>query len=181
MNLSREAPSRAAMAPRRTAVIVPLLVALAVLPLAEPASASHYNLDRVDLVTAAERRALSRAGVLDTKVLLAWTAKLSRRQWLADETGMSWERLSELAALCDLLRVEGVGPSIAEVLVKSGAPHASALAGADPQALLDRMRVATRGTSMRLRLPDPDTIRSWIRIARGLRPVLEDGAHRQEP
>jgi len=162
------------MAPRRTVIVAPLVVALAlVTTLGGQAQASHYNLDRIELVTSVERRALSRAGILDTKVLLGWTAKRSKRQWLADETGLSWERLSELAGLCDLLRVEGVGPSIAVVLRKAGLLDVGALADADPAALLERMRVVTRGTSMHLRLPDPDTIRSWSRIARALRPVLE--------
>ncbi len=164
------------MAPRPVMIAVALLVST--LATVSEAQASHYNLDRIDLVTTAEKRALSRAGILDTKVLLGWTATLERRQWLADKSGIAWERLSELAAMCDLLRIEGVGPSIATVIRNAGATDSEALAASDSAGLLDRMRVAARGTSMALKMPDEDTVRSWIRIAKRLRPVLEDGSGR---
>jgi len=163
---------------RPSSLLVASVLTAALSLASEPALASHYSLDRVDLVTAGERRALSRAGILDTKVLLAWTASLSRRQWLADESGLTLERLGELAFVCDLLRVEGVGPSVAAVLRRAGAIDSEALAASDSGELLGRMRVAARGTSMAMKMPDEDTVRSWIRIARRLEPVLEDGSGR---
>lgn len=137
------------------------------------ARASHYAFARVDLVTALERKALSRAGIFDTNMLLAWTASADRRAWLADTTAISYERLSELATMCDLLRVEGIGPVMVGALQKAGLLDTQALADSLPQPVVDKLRVVTRGTSVAQRLPDPDTVRTWISAAKRLRPILE--------
>jgi len=143
------------------------------LVLVAPAWASHYSLDRVAFVTTAERRALGRAGVLDTQVLLDWTAQAERRAWLAEATHITVERLTVLAGRCDLLRVEGIGPTILDVLVKAGIDDSRALARARASALAKALRAAARGTAMQHRLPVEETLTTWILEAQLLRPVVE--------
>lgn len=151
-------------------VVVLLATALGPTP---PAAASHYALTQVDFVTVSERRALSRAGILDTSVLLDWAATRAGRRWLAHTTDIPTARLAALAARCDLMRVSGVGPSIVEVLGKADIADTRALGSAMPGPLLARMRTATRGHPMHHKLPAEDTLAAWIAEARLLRPVLE--------
>lgn len=138
-----------------------------------PALASHYALVHADFVSAAERRALSRAGILDTEVLLGWLVTPAKRAWVARETGIALDRLEALATQCDLLRVPGFGPNMVGPLQKSGIRDSEDLAYADPQDLLDRLRVATRGTALGKRLPDISTVSTWVSEARRLRPMLD--------
>lgn len=150
------------------------LVAVLVV-LALPAWASHYGLDRVGFVTAGEKQALARAGVLDTRVLLDWTATADKRAWLAETTHIAPTRLEALARRCDLLRVDGIGPNILEVLVKAGIDDTRALARARAGALAKALRAAAKGTAMQHRLPVEETITSWILEAQLLRPLIEPG------
>jgi len=137
-----------------------------------PAHASHYALVHADFVSAAERRALSRAGILDTEVPLGWLTTPKKRAWVERETGIALERLEAIATQCDLLRVPGFGPTMVGPLQKSGIRDSEALGWADPQELLERLRVATRGTALAKRLPDISTVAAWVTEARRLRPVL---------
>jgi hypothetical protein len=148
-----------------------------VIATATPAAASHYALEQVDFVTAAERFVLGRAGIFDTEVLLEWTATPSGRAWLVRVTGMEHQRLEALAGRCDLLRVTGIGPNILTVLVDAGIRDTRSLARARPAELLQRLRTAARGTPMATRLPAEDTLSAWIEEAIRLRPMLLKGMH----
>lgn len=160
-------------ATHRLLVIFAVILSATALGPTPPAAASHYALTQVDFVTSSERRALSRAGILDTRVLLDWAATRAGRQWLARTTGIATKRLEALAARCDLMRVGGVGPSIVEVLVMADIADTRALARTMPGPLLARMRTATRGHPMHHKLPAEDTLATWVAEARLLRPVLE--------
>lgn len=150
-----------------------LLAFLLLLALAGTANASHYSLSKVDFVTAAEKKAFARAGIHDTKVMLDWLQRQKDRAWIARQTGLSEERLRELAARCDLLRITGIGPSIADALMKSEVLDVYDLARDEPTELLGRLRVATRGTPMARLLPAEDTLATWIRDAKRLQPLLD--------
>lgn len=151
-----------------------LLIALLLLmALAGAANASHYSLSQVDFVTAVERKAFARAGIHDTQVMLDWLQRQKDRTWIARQTGLSEERLRELAARCDLLRITGIGPSIADALMKSEVLDVYDLARDEPTELLSRLRVATRGTPMARLLPAEDTLATWIRDAKRLQPMLD--------
>lgn len=172
MNTPRSTPSRAAM--RVRPALVPIWMLLVLVLMAGGAHASHYAFERVEFVSKGEKRQLARAGILDTSVLLGWTATLDKRNWLSDQTGIDVGRLEELATMCDLLRIEGIGPSMVTVFQKAKIRTSDDLAYALPEPLLKDLQVAARGTRMAKLLPTTDTLQSWIRDARRLRPVLQD-------
>lgn len=158
------------------------LIAVLVLLLTASAShASHYSLSKVDFVTASEKKAFGRAGIHDTQVMLQWLTNQKDRTWVSRETGLPEERLRELAARCDLLRITGIGPSIADALMKSEILDVYDLARDTPDELLARLKIATRGTPMARLLPAEDTLASWIRDARGLQPLLDFDPWEVEP
>jgi hypothetical protein len=153
-------------------LIIPIATLLLVFT-AAAAHASHYALGKVDFVTAAEKKAFGRAGIHDTQVMLQWLQNQKDRTWVARQTGLAEERLRELAARCDLLRITGIGPSIADALMKSEILDVYDLARDTPDELLERMKVATRGTPMARLLPATDTLATWIRAAKRLQPILD--------
>jgi predicted flap endonuclease-1-like 5' DNA nuclease len=146
---------------------------LAALFVGSSAMASHYSLAKVDFVTTKERKLLSRAGILDTQVLLEWLGDDKNRRWVSDQTGLDDERLRFLAARCDLLRIVGIGPTIAEALQKAEVLDTSDLARDNADDLLARLKVATRGSSMANKLPAEDTLDTWIRAAKRLRARID--------
>jgi hypothetical protein len=150
------------------------LLALLCFAFASPdATASHYRLPASGLFTGAETKALSAEGIKTTKKLLERAAKAAPRRKLASASGISFGRLTELAALCDLLRVEGVGPSIARLLQASGVRHSGALRHQKAPGLLKKMTAANAKHGIMEVLPSVETLASWIRQAARLPKRLE--------
>jgi hypothetical protein len=150
-----------------------LLVALCLGFPSPDARASHYRLPASGIFTGAETKALSAQGVKTTKKLLDRAAKAAPRRKLASASGISFGRLTELAALCDLLRVEGLGPSIARLLQASGVRHSGALRHQKASGLLKKMAAANAKHGIMEVLPKVETLAVWIREAARLPKRLE--------
>jgi len=137
------------------------------------ATASHYRFPAAGLVTAAETKALAKHQINTTKKLLDGTAKVEARRKLASASGISFGRLTELAATCDLLRVAGIGPSVARLLQASGVRHSGALRHQKAAGLLKRMRAANAKHGIMEVMPSPETLGAWIKQAARLPKLLE--------
>jgi len=149
-----------------------LAVALTV-TLSGPALASHYRLPVENLVTDTEATAFGKAGIQTTQALLEQIAKVDARQKLAAKSGLTFARLSALAAQVDLLRIEGVGPSMVRLLQAAGVHHTRDLKGASPSDLRDKMKVANDVQQIAPVLPQEDVLRDWIAQASRLSQVVE--------
>jgi hypothetical protein len=66
------------------------------------------------------RKQLTAAGIDDTDRFLQQAALPQQRKRLSGQTGISSDELLQLAGLADLVRVKGVGPTTAELMVRSG-------------------------------------------------------------
>lgn len=139
----------------------------------DAARASHYRLPAAGLVTKAETKSLSSAGVGTTKALLDGTAKVRSRRRLAKKTRISYARLTELATQCDLLRVAGLGPTMVRLLQASGIRHSGTLRQARASGLRGKMAAANQVHKIADVLPAVESIQAWINSARGLRKLLE--------
>jgi predicted flap endonuclease-1-like 5' DNA nuclease len=160
--------------PGRVALHGAAALLLAVLVLTGPdARASHYRLGSSGLLTGAELEALAPQDVHTTLELFRRTAALADRRTLARKSGLSFARLTELATQCDLLRIEGVGPSVVRLLQAAGVRHAADLRRARPKALY-AVLVATNNTHRVMEVvPDERNLSGWIAQAKGLPKVLE--------
>ena len=138
-----------------------------------PASAGHYRLPVENFVTTEESQALAKAGVDTTLSLLDQIARVDKRKALAAKSGLTYARLSALASQTDLLRVDGLGPSMVLLLQAAGVRHTRDLAGADAASLREKMRVANEVQNLAQVLPQEDVVRSWIGHAARLPQVLE--------
>lgn len=137
------------------------------------AHASHYRLGSSGLLTGAELDALAPQEVHTTLELFRRSAALADRRILARKSGISFARLTELATQCDLLRIEGVGPSVVRLLQAAGVRHAADLRRARPKVLHAKL-VATNNTHRVMEVvPDERNLSGWIAQAKGLPKVLE--------
>lgn len=150
-----------------------LLATALTLSLSGATLASHYRLPVENLVSDAETSALGKAGIQTTLALLDQIAKVDGRQKLAAKSGLTFARLSALAAQVDLLRVEGIGPSMVRLLQAAGVQHTQHLKGASPAALREKMKVANDVHQLAPVLPQEDVLRDWIGQANRLSQVIE--------
>jgi len=141
--------------------------------LAQAASASHYRLPASGIANKTETAALAKQKVTTTKTLLKAAAKSKARRALSKSTGITATRLFEMASLCDLLRVDGIGPSVARLLTASGVSDSGALRKQGAGALLGKMRTANSAHGIMEVLPSEQTLASWIKRAAGLSKLLE--------
>lgn len=135
--------------------------------------ASHYRLPASGIANKSETAALAKEGVRTTEALLKAAAKSKARRALGQKTGISYERLTELASLCDLLRVDGIGPSIARLMRLSDVADSGVLKRQSAGTLLTRMRSANASHGIMEVLPSEPTLASWIKRASGLPKLLE--------
>ncbi len=148
------------------------MLSLGLLP-ASTASASHYRLAVSGLLSGAEIKALTAHEVRTTRALFDRAAPIAGRRGLARKSGISFARLTELATQCDLLRIEGVGPSVVRLLQAAGVRHAADLRAAGPSALHQKL-VATNNTHKLMEVvPDARNLAGWISQAKSLPKVLE--------
>lgn len=151
-----------------------LAVAGALLLAASPmASASHYRLPVDGLVTIDETEALKKAGIATTLDLLDAIAATAGRESVASKSGLTFARLTTLAAQVDLLRVNGLGPSMVRLLQAGGVRHARDLAKSAPGELRARLEAANGVHRIAPVLPSEGILEDWIRQAGGLKPIVE--------
>ncbi len=137
------------------------------------AHASHYRLPLPQLIEADETEILKRVGIKTTLALLDRVAKRAGRLRLAKVTKLPLERLDLLATQVDLLRIEGIGPSMVLVLQAAGFRHTADLAATNASALLDKMSEANERHRIAPVLPREPSLHDWILQARALPQLLE--------
>jgi predicted flap endonuclease-1-like 5' DNA nuclease len=142
-----------------------LLVLLGLLVFSAPCLASHYPLDETGLFSPEEMKAFTAAGFPDTESLGKALLDPTGRKAVATTTALSDKRLTELAEICDLLRIRGVGPKMASLLRLSGVFDSSDLGKAKAPQLYEAMKKANaiHGTSEVV--PEADVLEGWIKDA----------------
>ena len=154
-----------------------LVCAWAALATPLSAMASHYRLPVAHLIEADETALLKEHGIQTTLALLNRVAKTADRKKLAKESGLSLERIEALARQVDLLRIEGVGPSMVLVLQAAGVRDTRDLSRTNASALLTKMKAANERERITEVLPREPGLHAWILQARKL-PVLLEGLGR---
>jgi hypothetical protein len=80
----------------------------------------HYSLDKLETIPETARQQLAAFDIHNTDDLLSRAAMPRDRERLAEKTQLSSEALAHWAGIADLLRIKGIGPSYAELLMQSG-------------------------------------------------------------
>lgn len=130
------------------------------------AHAGHYDLSSVGWANDATLKRLARVGVETTQDLWDATRTPKAIARLARQSGVPASRLQEWHRFCDLLFIDGVGPKVARVLTEAGVRDRRDLARQDPEELVSRIRDVNERIPVLGKLPDTDSVRSWVDQAR---------------
>ena len=126
------------------------------------ALASHYPLEAVPFIAAKDKKLLKQQKILDTKQLLNALLTSKVRKKMARQTGIDKEVLKGYAHLCDLLRVRGVGPKMARLIILAGVTGIKELRKQKAADLLAGMKEANKAHTISEILPQVETIQDWI-------------------
>ncbi len=141
---------------------------------APAAQAGHYRLPIEGLVDDADAKALAKAGVTTTLALLSEVSTGAKRQKLAQKSGLTIGRVTALAAQVDLLRIDGLGPSMVRLLQGAGIRHSKDLAAAASGALRVKLEAVNGVQHIAGAVPMAEVLDSWIGQAKRL-PRAVDG------
>lgn len=130
------------------------------------AYASHYPLESVVWLEPSEVAQLQAVGIQDTESLLTAALSPGDRASLASRSGLSQERVNELAKRSDLLQVPGVGPDLVEALRRAGVQSIDSFRQLEPSALREQL-AAVWGELGRDQdqLPPVDSLSYWMDAA----------------
>lgn len=157
------------MPSRRIAI---LMIAASISCATVVAQAGHYRLPIADFISREESEQLSKAGVQTTLGLLAEVATPAHRLRLATVSGLAPARIEALAGLVDLLRIDGLGPSMARLLTAAGVRHVRALSLESAGALHARMLVANATSRIAPVTPSEGLVAAWVAAAGRLPPAV---------
>lgn len=136
------------------------------------AMASHYRLPVSNLVSSTEADQFAKVGVTTTLQLLQEVGDPARRQAFSKKSGVAMERLEALANQVDLIRFDGIGPSMVALLQASGVKNSRALASADADALHAAIVSANEANKISQAVPQPGLVAAWVAQAKRLPQVV---------
>lgn len=119
------------------------------------------------------QKALSKAGISNSTHMLEAARTDYLRETLTEQTGVAPEKVLELVHMADLMRVPGVGPVQARLLMEAGVTTALDLARRNPfflQADLNELNGLERLTE---RTPSAEVVLKWVEAAKTLERVVE--------
>jgi len=124
------------------------------------------------------RSKLKHRGITYTQQLLEAAGKPDGRSRLAHASGIEEAELLRLVRRADLARIKGIGAIFADMLEWIGIHDVGALARQPPDALHARLFELNATERFARRAPTPEEVADWIRQARVLPRLLEDGRDR---
>jgi len=152
------------------------LVGAALSGVPREARAGHYELASIEWADGATLARLAAAGIETTQDLWEATRTPADIGRLSRKTRIPVPRLREWHRFCDLLFIDGVGPRVARVLTEMGVLDRGDLSRQDPEALTRGIETTNGRIGVLGKLPDVDSVRSWIEQAR--RQTAEPGRSR---
>jgi hypothetical protein len=150
------------------------VVAVFCLPsIAGESRASHYRLAGSGLVKTGELAGLKKAGVVTTKALLEQGATRKSRRRIAKDSSIPMVRLVALVEACDLLRIDGVGPTMVRLFQASGYRHTAKFRRVTPATVWSNIVVANTRLKVVPEPPAKGLVARWVRAAQGLKSVVK--------
>jgi hypothetical protein len=140
----------------RATVVAALLLAPSV------ASASHYRLEDVTFLSPEVQEGATRFGFIDTGELLRNLLTVEQRLALAGSMGVPEAELRQVAKVCELIQIDGVGPKAARLLQAAGVTSVADLAKRDPAALRDLLVAANAREAITQVDPSPEHVQAWV-------------------
>ncbi len=150
-----------------------LVVIVATLFGAIGAHAGHYRLPVENFITQAETDLLLKAGINTTLGLLDEVKTPAQRKRVVAVTGIAADRVDALACQADLLRIDGVGPTMVRLLNAAGVRHSRALGAEAAGALVERLKAVNLAQRIANVVPREGQVAAWVAAAKRLGPAIE--------
>jgi hypothetical protein len=96
------------------------------------------EMEKLDIFTETEKESLHKLGIKTTKDLYQRLLSRADRIAFIKLTGLTNEKVAEAIILCDLLRINGVGPVYAKILKKMGIKGVESYLSAPSEMILER-------------------------------------------
>ena len=131
-----------------------------------------YKITDVEGIGETYANKLGAAGVLTTEILLKRCQNPEGRERLAEEIGVSAERIEDWASMADLMRIKGIGGEYAELLKAAGVPTVKDLRKWTADSLAEAVARANFTRKLTRRLPSLPMTQRWIEEAKFLEPMI---------
>lgn len=131
-----------------------------------------YRVDAIRGIGPEERERLLAARIETTQDLLERCSSFEERRALGEYLGIPPERLLTWANMADLMRISGVGPQYAELLVAATVDTILELRHRNPENLARRMHELNEETRLAKTAPSANHVQEWIDQAEALEPIL---------
>jgi len=134
------------------------------------AAASHYPIENVLPADVAAK--LDKAGIKTTEDLLKKGARPAGRRKLAKATGIALGKLLAWVRMCDLLRIRGIGPTVAQLLGKVKITSIAQLKRQSAKRLHPRLVKANNQFKIMQKMPSVKHLVGWIGQAKRLKVIV---------
>ena len=112
-------------------------------------------------------------GIGTTDRLLLVAAHKRGREDLAEQTRIPEKLILEWVNIADLIRIKGIGAEYCYLLDAAGIDTISALRQRRPVSLYSALIEINREKSLVRRIPSQSDVESWVKQAKGLKPVVK--------
>lgn len=131
-----------------------------------------YKITDVEGIGMVYAEKLGAAGVLTTEILLRRGAEPAGRKALADQVGVSAERVLDWVNMADLMRIKGIGGEYAELLKAAGIDTVKELRTRNAMHLAELVAQVNFTRKLTRRLPSLPMTMKWIEEAKSLEPTI---------
>lgn len=136
--------------------------------------ASNYALEEIpQAIPSSEAAKLKTAGITTTFALLERAGEAPARKTLARQTKIAEKTIESWLQLADLMRVKGIGPDVARLLIAAGTKTVAELKAADATRLSDAIAKVNSKQNLSENPPGVEHLLSWIKQAQTLPIVLK--------
>jgi predicted flap endonuclease-1-like 5' DNA nuclease len=132
-----------------------------------------YSLIKIEGIGAKYANILANAGVKTTASLLTKARTRKQREELSKITGISKKLILEWANLADLMRVKGIGEEWSDLLEEAGVDTVKELKKRNADNLYNAMVKINVKKKLVRRVPPRAYVRTWVKQAAKLKPILE--------
>ena len=130
-----------------------------------------YSLEDMQVGRRVQKQ-LAKVGVTNSLQLLEAASRPGEREKLLAATGLTNEKLLELLHMADLMRVKGIGPAHARLLVGAGVSTVKDLARRNPILLQGSLDQVNGSERLNERTPGIEVVLAWVEAARELDRVI---------
>ena len=135
---------------------------------------TNYPVTKIKGIGKLDSKRLAKKGIKTTKDLLKFTKTPKDRKMLAEETGITSEKILNWVNRADLMRIRGVGEIYSNVLELVGVDTVPELAQRNPENLFKAIQEYDASKSkIVIKKPTLKEVKDWVKHSKKLKRILE--------